>query len=86
MCFFSEYNWGKSYCNVKKPPHALQVDAFIDTDHTDNKIIKHSQTRILMYQHCAPIKWFSKGQSIGLLMHFVITSQWLQIQSYPHQR
>jgi hypothetical protein len=69
---FVEYDWKEFYHEVSEaiPPNApvprgqeVQVNAFVDADHTGNKVTRRSQTGIIIYLNCAPIIWFSKAQS-----------------------
>jgi hypothetical protein len=69
---FQDSDWKEFYRNVKEaippnapPPrgHPVQVNAFVDADHTRNKITRRSHTGILIYLNCSPTIWYSKAQS-----------------------
>jgi hypothetical protein len=69
---FKKYDWTDFYGDVKEsiPPNAptpkgnpVQVNMFIDADHTANKMTRRSQTGIIIYINRAPIIWYSKSQN-----------------------
>ncbi len=69
---FVQGEWSEFYKDAKEHlpsnapsprGHAVQVNAFIDSDHAGNRINGRSHTGILIYLNCAPVIWYSKGQS-----------------------
>jgi hypothetical protein len=40
----------------------IQINAFIDANHAQNKVTRCSHTGVLIYLNKAPIIWFSKAQ------------------------
>lgn len=70
---YQEHDWQEFYENAKEtiPPnapeprgHAVQMNAFVDANHTGNKITRCSHTGILIYLNCAPIIWYLKEQNM----------------------
>jgi len=68
---FAEYDWTDFYVDIKEdiPFNApeprgmpVQINAFIDANHAQNKITRCSHTGILIYLNKAPIIWYSKAQ------------------------
>ena len=52
------------------PPNApeprgnvVQINCFVDSDHAGDRVIRRSQSGILLYCNSAPITWFSKRQN-----------------------
>jgi hypothetical protein len=69
---FPHYDWEDFYKDAKEeiPPNALeprgaivQINAFVDANHTRNQLTRRSHTGILIYLNTAPIIWFSKAQT-----------------------
>ena len=42
---------------------AIQITAFVDSDHAGNLIMRRSQTGNILFCHQAPITWYSKRQN-----------------------
>ena len=56
--------------NEELPPNApkpwgkvVQINCFIDSDHTGDKITRRSHIGILLYINSTPISWYSKKQT-----------------------
>ena len=52
------------------PPKMLQpkgkhinINVFVDSDHSGNVVTRHSYTGIMIFIHMAPIQWNSKKQN-----------------------
>jgi hypothetical protein len=51
--------------NAPKPCGELvQINCFVDADHTGNKVTRRSHSGILIYLNSAPIDWDSKRQNM----------------------
>ena len=40
----------------------VDINIYVDADHTGNKTTRRSHTRIVIFPHIAPISWYSKKQ------------------------
>ena len=40
---------------------AVQINAFVDADHTGNKVTRRSHTGFIIFMNMAPVYWYSKG-------------------------
>ena len=50
--------------NAPEPCGAsVQLNVYVDPDHTGDKVTRRSQTRILIFLNMAPINWYSKKQT-----------------------
>jgi len=68
---FPQPDWTDFYPDVKddKPHNApeprgmpVQINAFVDANHAQNKVTRRSHTGILIYLNRAPVIWHSKAQ------------------------
>jgi hypothetical protein len=48
----------------------VQINAFVDANHTGNKLTRQFHTGILIYLNRAPVIWFSKAQKTVELSTF----------------
>ena len=69
---FKEYDWYDFYRDAKErlpsdmpPPRGRLVSThcFVDSDHAGDKVMRRSQTGILIFLNRAPIIWYSKRQN-----------------------
>jgi hypothetical protein len=69
---FKKFDWTDFYGNIKEalPPNApasrgnpVQIYVFVDANHASNKIMRRSQTGVLIYLNRSPISWYSKSQN-----------------------
>ena len=55
----------KSIPNNAPPPRgkAIQINAFVNADHAENKVTRQLHTGIIIFMNMAPIYWYSKRQN-----------------------